>query len=337
VKNEPQEAQGAEDYVRRTLELAEKGTGLTSPGVMVGCVIVKDGRIIGEGFYTYEGIRHAEVIALEQAGPAARGSTVYTNLEPCSHQGRTSACAKALIDAGVARVVTAMKDPNPEVNGKGLEMLRAAGITVESGILEREARQLNEAFTVYKSQGRPFGILKIAMTLDGKIGTRHGESRWITSEESRAMVHRLRHRSDALVTGSGTVLADNPQLTDRSGLSRRRPLLRVILDRRNRITGFSDALIFRGTLEQLSAELYAREIQSFLLECGPDLAFNALMAGIIDKIVAFVAPRILGGREIPAIGGDGIERLAEAIPVGGWTVAHAGPDLVLTGYVHRNH
>jgi diaminohydroxyphosphoribosylaminopyrimidine deaminase/5-amino-6-(5-phosphoribosylamino)uracil reductase len=337
VKKEPQEAQKAQDYIRRTLELAEKGVGLTSPGVMVGCVIVKDGRIVGEGFYTYDGIRHAEVIALEQAGPAARGSTVYTNLEPCSHQGRTSACAKALIDAGVARVVTAMKDPNPVVNGKGLEMLRAAGITVESGILEREARRLNEAFTVYKSQGRPFGILKIAMTLDGKIATRHGESRWITCEESRAMVHRLRHRSDALVTGSGTVLADNPQLTDRTGLPRRRPLLRVILDRRKRITEFSDALIFRGSLEQLSAELYARDIQSFLLECGPDLAFNALTSGIIDKIVAFVAPRILGGREIPAIGGDGIERLSEAIQVGGWTVAHAGPDLVLTAYVHRNH
>jgi diaminohydroxyphosphoribosylaminopyrimidine deaminase/5-amino-6-(5-phosphoribosylamino)uracil reductase len=340
VKKEPQEAQASQDYIRRTLELAEKGVGLTSPGVMVGCVIVKDGRIVGEGFYTYDGIRHAEVIALEQAGPAARGSTVYTNLEPCSHRptrGRTSACAKALIDAGVARVVTAMKDPNPEVNGKGLEMLRAAGITVESGILEREARQLNEAFTVYKTQGRPFGILKVAMTLDGKIATRHGESQWITSEESRAMVHRLRHRYDALVTGSGTVLADNPQLTDRSGLPRRRSLLRVILDRRNRITGFSDALIFRGSLEQLSAELYAREIQSFLLECGPDLAFNALTSGIIDKIVAFVAPRILGGREIPAIGGDGIGHLSEAIPVGGWTVAHTGPDLVLTAYVHRNH
>ncbi len=340
MKKEPQEAGRAQDFIRRALELAEKGAGLTSPGVMVGCVIVKDGRVIGEGFYTYDGVRHAEAIALEQAGPAAQGSTVYTNLEPCSHQptrGRTSACAKALIDAGVARVVTAMKDPNPQVNGKGLEMLRAAGITVETGVLEREAWQLNEAFTVYKSQSRPFGILKIAMTLDGKIATRHGESRWITSEESRAMVQGLRHRCDALVTGSGTVLADNPQLTDRSGLPRRRPLVRVILDRRNRISEFSDALIFHGSLHQLSAELFSREIQSFLLECGPDLAFNALASGIIDKIVAFVAPRILGGREIPAIGGEGIERLSDAIPVDDWTVARAGPDLVLTTYVHRNH
>jgi diaminohydroxyphosphoribosylaminopyrimidine deaminase/5-amino-6-(5-phosphoribosylamino)uracil reductase len=326
-----------ETYIRRTLELAEKGAGLTSPGVMVGCVVVKDGVVIGEGFYTYDGIRHAEVIALEQAGPAARGATAYTNLEPCSHQGRTPPCAKALIEAGVARVVTAMQDPNPRVNGKGLTMLREAGITVESGILESEARQLNEAFTIYKMQRRPFGILKLAMTLDGKIATRHGESRWITSEESRAQVHGMRHRCDALVTGSGTVLSDNPQLTDRSGLPRRRPLLRVILDRRARISQFRDALMFRDSLEELSAVLYEREIQSFLLECGPDLAFNALKAGIIDKIVVFVAPRILGGREIPAIGGEGVHRLSEAIPVSDWTVTRAGPDIVLSGYVHRNH
>jgi diaminohydroxyphosphoribosylaminopyrimidine deaminase/5-amino-6-(5-phosphoribosylamino)uracil reductase len=326
-----------EAYIRRTLELAEKGAGLTSPGVMVGAVIVKEGRVIGEGFYTYDGIRHAEIIALEHAGSAAAGATVYTNLEPCSHHGRTPPCAQALIDAGAARVVTSMQDPNPDVNGKGLAMLRGAGIAVESGLLESEARRLNEAFITYKMERRPFGILKIAMTLDGKIATRHGESRWITSEESRAAVHRLRHRCDALVTGSGTVLADKPRLTDRSGLPRRRPLLRVILDRRGRITEFSDALIFRGTLNQLSSELYSREMQSFLLECGPDLAFNALAGGIIDKIVVFVAPRILGGREIPAIGGEGIDRLSDAVSLKGWTVEQTGPDLMLTAYVHRHH
>jgi diaminohydroxyphosphoribosylaminopyrimidine deaminase/5-amino-6-(5-phosphoribosylamino)uracil reductase len=326
-----------ETYIQRAIELAEKGLGLASPGVMVGAVIVKDGEVVGEGFYTYDGVRHAEIIALEQAGTAARGSTVYTNLEPCSHYGRTPPCGKALIDAGVTRVVTAMQDPNPEVNGKGLAMLREAGIAVQSGILERDARVLNEAFVTYKTQRRPFGILKIAMTLDGKIATRHGESRWITSEESRTIVHRLRHGCDALITGSGTVLTDKPQLTDRSGLPRRRPLLRVILDRRGRISQFSDALMFRDSLERLPGELYSREIQSFLLECGPDLAFNALTTGMIDKIVAFVAPRILGGREIPAIGGDGIEQLSRAIALQDWTVAHAGPDLVLTAYVHRNH
>jgi diaminohydroxyphosphoribosylaminopyrimidine deaminase/5-amino-6-(5-phosphoribosylamino)uracil reductase len=326
-----------ETYIRRTFELAQKGEGLTSPGAMVGAVIVKDDRVVGEGFYIYDGIRHAETIALEQAGPAARGSTIYTNLEPCSHQGRTPPCARALIEAGVGRVVCAMEDPNPEVDGRGIAMLRTAGIRVESGILDREARQLNEAFIVYKTERRPFGILKTAMTLDGKIATRRGESRWITSEESRAHVQTLRHRCDALVTGSGTVLTDKPQLTDRSGRARRRPLLRVILDRRGRIDNFPDALIFRESLERLSTGLYNREIQSFLLECGPDLAFSALKSGIIDKIVAFVAPKILGGREIPAIGGEGIESLAEAIAVQNWTIDRVGPDFMITAYVHRHH
>src|SRR5439155_3732016 len=165
-----------ETYIRRTLELAQNGRGLTSPGAMVGAVIVKDGRIVGEGFYTYDGIHHAEVIALGQAGDAARGATVYTNLEPCSHQGRTPPCAQALIEAGVAKVVTAMMDPNPLVNGSGITMLRAARISVECGILEGEARRLNEAFITYTVEHRPFGILKIAMTLDGKIATRLGES-----------------------------------------------------------------------------------------------------------------------------------------------------------------
>jgi diaminohydroxyphosphoribosylaminopyrimidine deaminase/5-amino-6-(5-phosphoribosylamino)uracil reductase len=326
-----------ETYIQRTLELAAQGRGLTSPGAMVGAVIVQNERIVGEGFYTYDGVRHAEVIALEQAGGAARGATVYTSLEPCSHQGRTPPCAKALIDVGVARVVTAMTDPNPRVNGAGIAMLRAAGISVDAGILEDEARKLNEAFITYTLHQRPFGILKLAMTLDGKIATRSGESKWITSEESRALVHTLRHDVDALVTGSGTVLADRPQLTDRSGLPRRRPLLPVILDRRDRISEFPGALLFRGNLTELTSKLRSLQIQSFLMECGPDLAFSALRAGIIDKIVAFVAPKILGGREIPAIGGEGLERLEDAIPLENWSIAHSGPDLVLTFYVHRNH
>jgi diaminohydroxyphosphoribosylaminopyrimidine deaminase / 5-amino-6-(5-phosphoribosylamino)uracil reductase len=320
-------------YIQRTLELAEKGRGLTSPGAMVGAVIVKDGRIVGEGFYTYDGVRHAETIALEQAGDAARGATVYTNLEPCSHQGRTPPCAKALINAGVAKVVTSMTDPNPLINGAGIAMLRAAGVQVDSGILEDEARKLNEAFITYKVEHRPFGILKIAMTLDGKIATRSGESKWITSEESRNRVQHLRHQ----VTGSGTVITDKPRLTDRTGLPRRRPLLRVILDRRGRVTDFPGVLLFRDSLEDLTGKLFSMQIQSFLLECGPDLAFNALRAAIIDKIVVFVAPKILGGREIPAIAGEGIERLSDAMPLRDWSIDRSGQDVVLTAYVHRNH
>jgi diaminohydroxyphosphoribosylaminopyrimidine deaminase/5-amino-6-(5-phosphoribosylamino)uracil reductase len=326
-----------ENYIQRTFELARKGMALTSPGAMVGAVIVKDNRIVGEGFYTYDGVRHAETIALEKAGEASRGSTVYTNLEPCSHHGRTPPCAKALIDAGVARVVTAMRDPNPQVNGGGIEMLRAAGIPVEAGLLESEARQLNEAFIAYKASHRPFGILKIAMTLDGKIATASGESKWITSEESRTHVQQLRHQVDAIVTGSGTILKDKPRLTDRTALARRRPLLPVILDRRSRVSDFPGALLFRDELAQLPSKLFDLEIQSFLMECGPDLAFNAIRTGIVDKIIVFIAPKILGGREVPAVGGDGIAKLTDAMGLENWSVAASGPDIVLTAYVHRNH
>jgi diaminohydroxyphosphoribosylaminopyrimidine deaminase/5-amino-6-(5-phosphoribosylamino)uracil reductase len=175
------------------------------------------------------------------------------------------------------------------------------------------------------------------MTLDGKIATRTGESQWITSEDARNYVQGLRHRCDALVTGSGTIVHDKPNLTDRTNLPRRRPLLRVVVDRRGRLESWSDALIFRGTLEELVSELYDREIQSLILECGPDLAFNALRSQIVDKIVVVVAPRILGGREIPAIGGEGIESLQNAIQLEGWRVERAGPDIILTAYVHRTH
>jgi diaminohydroxyphosphoribosylaminopyrimidine deaminase/5-amino-6-(5-phosphoribosylamino)uracil reductase len=325
------------DYILRTFELARRGTALTSPGVMVGALIVKDGVVRGEGFYTWDGVHHAEILALRQAGGAARGATVYTSLEPCSEFGRTPPCAQALIDAGVARVVAALPDPNPAVHGKGLRMLRSAGIEVVCPLREREARELIEAFTAWMTRGQPFGILKIAMTLDGKIATAGGESRWITSDGSRAVVQQLRHAVDAVVTGSGTFLKDRPRLTDRTGLPRRRELLRVVLDRRSRIADQPGWLLHRGSLETLMAELRTRQIQSFLVECGPDLAFNALQAGIIDKIVAFVAPKLLGGREIPAVGGAGFATLAEAIGLHDMSAASAGPDAVITAYVHRNH
>ena len=330
-----------QEYVKRAIELGNQGVALASPGALVGAVIVKDGRIIGEGFYTWDGKDHAEVIALQQAGTAARGATVYTSLEPCSHSGRTPPCAQALIDAGVIRVVTAMKDPNPAVNGNGLGMLSAAGIEVYCGVHEDDARRSNEAFITYKTQGRAFGVLKVAMTLDGKIATRTGESQWITSAESRAMVQSLRHAVDAVVTGSGTYLKDKPQMTDRTGLRRRRELLRIVLDRRGRLRSDDEEnagwLVFRGSLEELTRELRTREIQSFLLECGPDLAFNAIQAGIIDKVVMFVAPRLLGGREVPSIGGAGIEHLADAIQLEDCEILKSGPDFVITSYVHRNH
>jgi diaminohydroxyphosphoribosylaminopyrimidine deaminase / 5-amino-6-(5-phosphoribosylamino)uracil reductase len=325
------------DYIRRTIELAKRGIALTSPGAMVGAVIVKDGVVVGEGFYTWDGLHHAEVLALRQAGESARGATVYTSLEPCSHTGRTPPCAQALIDAGVSRVVTAMEDPNPNVSGKGLAMLREAGVEVECGILQNEAARMNEAFLAQVTTKRPFGILKIAMTLDGKIATALGESQWITTEESRAAVQGLRHAVDAVVTGSGTFLKDKPQLTDRTGLPRRRELLRVVLDRRGRVEKTPGFLVVRGSFDAFLAEMEQRQIQSFMLECGPDLAFSALDAGIIDKIVAFVAPKILGGREVPAIGGAGFERLADAIRLQDWTVTAGETDITITAYVHGNH
>jgi diaminohydroxyphosphoribosylaminopyrimidine deaminase/5-amino-6-(5-phosphoribosylamino)uracil reductase len=328
-----------ETYIRRAIELAQLGVGLVSPGALSGAVIVKEDKVVGEGFYIWDGVDHAEVIALRQAGADARGATVYTSLEPCSHTGRTPPCAQALIDAGVARVVAAIEDPNPAVSGRGLVMLKQAGIEVFCGVHEDEARRANEAFITYKTQGRPFGILKVAMTLDGKIATRTGESRWITSEESRAMVQLLRHAADAIITGSGTFLKDRPEMTDRTGLPRRRELLRIVLDRRSQIRPYEAKgwLAFGGSLKELSREMQTREIQSFVLECGPDLAFNAIQAGIIDKIVMFVAPKLLGGREIPAIGGSGVERLAEAIQLENSEILMSGPDFVITSYVHRNH
>lgn len=325
------------DYIRRTIQIAAQGVGRTSPGAMVGAVLVKHDSILAEGFYTWDGLQHAEVLALQQAGENARGGTMYTSMEPCSHVGRTPPCAQALINAGIKRVVTAMPDPNPNVNGRGIAMLREAGIEVVSGILEDESRRMNEAFICWVTHKRPFGVLKLAMTLDGKIATASGESQWITSEASRAEAQRLRHQVDAVVTGSGTFLKDHPRMTDRTGLPRRRELLRVILDRRARIQKAEGWLVLGGSLQDFIAEMRTREIQSFLLECGPDLAFDALQAGIIDKIVAFIAPRLLGGRDVAAIGGPGGQRLADALELHDMTLSSAGGDAVITAYVHRNN
>ncbi|MBO0720362.1 MAG: bifunctional diaminohydroxyphosphoribosylaminopyrimidine deaminase/5-amino-6-(5-phosphoribosylamino)uracil reductase RibD, partial [Blastocatellia bacterium] len=226
------------DYIQLTLRLAAQGTALVAPNPLVGSVVVKDGAIIGCGYHRYDDLKHAEVWALEEAGRGARGSTVYVNLEPCSHQGagkRTPPCSRALIDAGVRRVVAAMVDPNPAVNGRGFELLRRAGIEVEVGALEREARRLNEKYVKFITTGLPFVHLKMAMSLDGRIATRTGESKWITGEEARNASQLLRHEYDAILVGAGTVLADNPALTDRTQQPRRRPLVRVLLDSKLRV------------------------------------------------------------------------------------------------------
>lgn len=324
--------------MEHALDLARKGVGLASPNPTVGCVIAKGGTILGEGFHQYEGRDHAEIIALKQAGARARDATLYVTLEPCNHTGRSGPCAEAILSAGIARVVAAMEDPNPKTRGTGFAKLRTNGVEVETGILESEAQQLNEAFSCWITTKKPFLTLKSALTLDGQLvlpESRKSKKRvWITGEESRSEVQRMRHASDALLTGIGTILADDPLLTDRSGLRRRRRLLRVILDTKLRLplksriveTAKHDLLIFtavsvkapkarklqnlgvelvqvkRGLprdLQLVLKELGRREILSVLLEAGPTLNGTALSAGVVNRMVLFYAPKLAGAAAVP--------------------------------------
>ncbi|MDT4898780.1 MAG: diaminohydroxyphosphoribosylaminopyrimidine deaminase [Acidobacteriota bacterium] len=362
-----------ERMMRRALELAAQGTGQVSPSPLVGCVIVaSDGRIVGEGFYLYERIKHAETIALEQAGELARGATAYVSLEPHSHQGRTPPCTEALIRAGIARVVASIDDPNLLVSGKGFATLRAAGVELRTGVLEREATRLNEAYLHSVRTARPFIHLKLACSLDGKIATRTGDSRWITGEESRARVHELRHQADAILIGAGTALGDDPLLTDRSGKARHRPLVRVVLDNNLCLTPRSQlaktarqypTLVFASDgadeaaasalancgveilrdasggydLQSVLRELGRRSIQSLLVEGGAHVAGAFLDAGLVNKVSFFVAPTIIGGRDAPAaIGGTGAEKIADAINLQNVEVIQRGQDIEVTGYVLRD-
>ena len=221
------------EYIQQTLILAAQGAGQVSPNPLVGSIVVKDGQIVGRGFHRYAELKHAEVWAIEEAGAQAQGATIYVNLEPCAHNGngkRTPPCVEAIIQAGIRRVVASMVDPNPKVNGRGFELLRAAGIAVSTGLMEREARQLNEKYSKVVTTGLPFVHLKTACSLDGRIATRTGESKWITGEQARAAGQLLRHEYDAILIGINTALTDDPLLTDRSGLARHRPLVRVVLD-----------------------------------------------------------------------------------------------------------
>ncbi len=251
------------DYIQQTLQLAAQGKGLVSPNPLVGSVVVKDGQVIGRGFHRYAELKHAEAWALDEAGENARGATIYVNLEPCSHNGngkRTAPCVEAILKAGIRRVVASMVDPNPKVNGRGFELLRAAGVAVSTGLLEREANQLNEKYAKVVTTSLPFVHLKTACSLDGRIATKTGESKWITGEQARAAGQALRHDYDAILVGINTVLSDDPMLTDRSGLPRHRPLMRVVLDAGLRISPSSQLvktareiplLVFAGDQEIL--------------------------------------------------------------------------------------
>jgi diaminohydroxyphosphoribosylaminopyrimidine deaminase / 5-amino-6-(5-phosphoribosylamino)uracil reductase len=251
----------------RALELAEKGVGLVSPGPLVGCVVAHGDKILGEGFYVFEDIKHAETLALEQAGEMAEGATAYVSLEPHAHHGRTPPCTDTLIAAGISRVVAPIEDPNPKVSGSGFAHLSAVGVGVEIGLMAEEAERINEKYLHFTRTGRPFVHLKLAMSLDGKIATRTGDSRWITGERSRARVHELRHDYDAILIGSGTAIADDPLLTDRSGRPRRRPLVRVLLDEILKLSPESQlartiheapVLVFAGSRPEEDGEMVER-------------------------------------------------------------------------------
>ena len=353
--------------MHRALELAARGKGLVSPGPLVGCVIAHGSQVIGEGFYVFDELKHAETLALEQAGAAARGATAYVSLEPHAHHGRTPPCTDALINAGIKRVVAPVEDPNPKVSGRGFAHLESVGLEVGVGLLADEAERLNESYFHYMRTGRPFVHLKLAMSLDGKIATRTGDSRWITGEEARKRVHALRHEYDAIMIGVGTALADDPLLTDRSGNTRRRALLRIVLDERSELgpgsrlvstaketpllvfTGdrnskqselidlgvevFSDSQKTRNLAAVLD-ELGSRSIQSLLVEGGAGIAGKFLDAQLVNRVTIFIAPMIIGGSEAPnAIGGLGAENIADALQLRDVEVIQRARDVEITGYL----
>jgi diaminohydroxyphosphoribosylaminopyrimidine deaminase / 5-amino-6-(5-phosphoribosylamino)uracil reductase len=330
----------------RALELSLKGVGQVSPGPLVGCVVVSPaGEIAGEGFYIFEEVKHAETIALELAGEYARGGTAYVSLEPHAHHGRTPPCTDALIAARIKRVVAPLEDLNPKVSGKGFAHLRAAGITVETGLMYEEAAQVNEAYLHYMSTGLPFVHLKLAVSLDGKIATRTRDSRWVTGPEARARAHELRHQYDAILIGAGTAMTDDPQLTDRSGLPRRRPLVRVVLaealspDSQLATTASEAPVILfdESDLRAVLKELSSRSIQSVLVEGGATVAGEFVDAGLVNKVTFFIAPKIVGGTDAPtAVGGKGVEVMSEALELENVTVMQRGKDIEVTGYPQRH-
>lgn len=350
--------------MQRCLELAKRAIGQTAPNPMVGCVIVAEDEIAGEGFHPKAGEPHAEVFALRQAGARSQGATLYVNLEPCNHYGLTPPCSQTIVNAGVKRVVVGMVDPNPKVAGAGIETLRNAGIEVTVGVEEAACQILNEAFVHRILEHRPFGILKYAMTLDGKIATTSGHSSWVTGQMSRRHVHQLRTQCDAIVIGGNTVRKDNPHLTTH-GLSDSQPL-RVVMTRKLNLpaiahlwqTDIAATLVFTGVdadpeiqsqlrqqgVEVLNLEvltpaavmvnLYDRGLNTVLWECGGTLAAQAISEGCVQKIWAFVAPKIIGGDQAPTPIADlGLEKMTDAIPLVRVTWSAIESDLLVEGYL----
>jgi diaminohydroxyphosphoribosylaminopyrimidine deaminase/5-amino-6-(5-phosphoribosylamino)uracil reductase len=366
-----------EFYMKKALALAARARGMTSPNPMVGAVLVKNGKVIAEGYHKKAGTPHAEAIVIEEAGERARGATLYVSLEPCCHkEKRTPPCTRNIISSGIKKVVIAMNDPNPRVSGKGAAELQTAGIKVVSGVLGEKAAILNEFYIRYITTGMPFVVLKVAMTLDGKIATPEGESKWITGEKARTAVHDLRGSVDAILTAIGTIKADNPRLTCRTGDDR--DPARVIIDpsleirpdsnvlcippetiiamRRTEETGGvgtairekKRVLLGRGAhiieyggekvdMKWLMKRLGGMSIISVLVEGGSSLNAYCLESGVVDKVMFFIAPKIIGGKNsFPAVGGRSFRRLEEAYRINNIAVKRIGEDILIEGYIH-NH
>lgn len=379
-----------EQVMQIALQLARAGVGLVSPNPAVGAVVLDAaGNDVGSGTHTYDGIKHAEILALERAGARARNGTLYLNLEPCSHQGRTGPCADAVIAAGIRRVVCSMQDPNPQVSGQGFAKLRMAGIQVDVGLLEAEARRLNEAFAKFIRHRAPLVTLKAAMTLDGKIAPPPASSQagapgsrvpteiaaggstggWITGEIARQHVHVLRHENDAIMAGVGTVIADDPLLTDRSDRTRRRPLLRVILDSWLRMPESSrlvklaqgDVLVFysqaeetrvreleklglrvervashedgRPDLADVMRHLGKHDITSVLIEGGATVNWSALSSGVVDKLFFFYAPKIMGEGSVPFVATPALGHKHVSVAARKLRLHQFGEDFAVEGYL----
>ena len=362
--------------MRRALELAERGWGRVSPNPLVGAVLVddRDGSVLGEGWHEGSGTQHAEVMALADAGDFARGATLVCTLEPCNHYGRTPPCARALIEAGVARVIVGATDPNLGENTPGLEELRAAGIEVEHGLLAEQSRQLNRAFHRHVTTGLPHVTLKVAASLDGKTAASDGSSRWITGEQARADVQRLRAWSDAVVVGAGTAVEDEPSLSLRDPrFHEARPPLRVVVDTAGRVpargplfddsaptlvattdlapeerirawtdAGAEVAVLGRDdagavSLRALMEHLGKRDVQGVLVEGGATIAWSLVRDGLIDDVVLYVAPKLVGGATAPGVlMGEGFAPIAEALDLSFDSAERIGPDVRLEAHVHRD-
>ena len=360
-------------FMNMALDLAQKGQGFTSPNPMVGAVVVNNGQVVGKGYHKAVGQAHAEVNALDSAGDFARGATLYVTLEPCNHTGRTPPCTEKILSAGIQRVVVAVKDVNPTVKGGGVAQLRKHGIEVTTGVCEERASRLNEVFEKYIQTGKPFVILKYAATLDGRIATKTGDSKWISGEESRAFVHGLRHNVDAIMVGVDTVKKDDPQLTTRipgaTGVDARRIILDTYLsipetskvlyldsragtiiatgneiseEKKKRLIGKGVQVLVTEAnnglidLNRLMDTLGRLEVASILIEGGSRVIASALAQGIVDKVVLFFAPKILGGDDgVPVCQGPGPSLMRDSIPLKNISVGRFGDDVMIEGYINR--